>query len=187
MRGLSIGFFVSRRSGTFRGPGAYMTFVWARITNQKLPRPINVADIKAQEEWHMVSQKLSYWMAVGAVALFFGNNIALRHGDSVRCLADRAMVAVEQFSGSATRYIATAEMMLGRGETHLADVQTRLACAQTRLASVQTVIASHQAALALVEAEQARMVAIEHLDRAVVCPRQSLRMSVPQLHRGGTI
>jgi hypothetical protein len=134
----------------------------------------------------MISAKAAYWMAVGVVALFFGNNFAARHGDSVGCLTDRAMAAVERFSGSATRYIATAEMMLGRGETHLAGVQTRLACAQTRLASVQTVIASHQAALARVEAAQARMVVIEHLDRAVVCPRQSLRMSV-QLHRDGTI
>ena len=135
----------------------------------------------------MVSQELSYWMAVGVVALFFGNNFAVRHGDSVRCLADRAVAAVDQVSGSATRYIANAEMMLGRGETHLAGVQTRLACAQTRLASVQTVIASHQAALARVEAAQARMVEIERLDRVVVCPRQSLRLSVPQLHRDGTI
>ena len=135
----------------------------------------------------MISAKAGYWMAVGVVALFFGNSFALRHGDSVRCLADRAMAAVEQFSGSATRYIATAEVMLGRGETHLAGVQTRLACAQTRLASVQMVIASHQAALARVEAEQARMVAIEHLDRVVVCPRQSLRMAMPRLQGDGTI
>jgi hypothetical protein len=135
----------------------------------------------------MISAKAGYWMAVGVVALFLGNNFGVRHGNSVRCLADRAMAAVEQFSGSAARYVATAEVMLGRGETRLAGVQTRLACAQTRLASVQTVIASHQAALARVEAEQARMVAIEHLDRAVVCPRQNLRMSVLQLHRDGTI
>jgi hypothetical protein len=135
----------------------------------------------------MISAKAGYWMSVGVLALFVSNNFAVRHGDAVRCLADRSLASVEQISGSASRYLATAEMMLGRGETHLAGVQTTLACAETRLASVQTVIASHQAALARVEAEQARMVAIEHLDRAVVCPRQSLRMSVPQLHRDGTI
>ena len=135
----------------------------------------------------MVSQKLSYWMAVSVVALFFGNNFAIWHGDSVRCLTNLALAAVEQVSGSATRYMATAEVMLGRGETHLAGVQTRLACAETRLASVQTVIASHQAAMARVEAERAQMMALEQLRGTVVRPRQNLRMSLPQVHRDGTI
>jgi hypothetical protein len=126
-------------------------------------------------------------MSVGVLALFVSNNLAVRHGDAVRCLADRSLASVEQISGSASRYLATAEMMLGRGETHLAGVQSALACAETRLASVQTVIASHETALARVEAKQARMAAIERIGRTVVCRRQSVRMAIPQPPRDGTI
>jgi hypothetical protein len=135
----------------------------------------------------MISAKAGYWMAVGILALFVSNHIAGRYVNEGRCLADRSLAAVERVSGSATRYLATVETMLGRGETHLAGVQTRLACAETRLASVQTVIASHQAAMARVEAERAQMMALEQLRGTVICPRQNLRMSLPQLHRDGTI
>ena len=140
----------------------------------------------------MVFQKAAYWIAVGILALFVTNHFAAwyeagRYGNEVRCLATESVAAVERLSGQATRFMAMTETMLGRGEAHFVRTQTMVACAQTRLASMQTVIASHEVALARVQAEHARIEALQQLRATVVCPRQNLRIAVPQLHREGTI
>jgi hypothetical protein len=49
------------------------------------------------------------------------------------------------------------------------------------------VIACHEAAFARVQAEHARMVAMQQLRSTVVCPRQNLRMDITQSQRDGTI
>jgi hypothetical protein len=135
----------------------------------------------------MGSEKARYWIAVGVLALFVSNNFAARHEDEVRRLASRSMAAVERVSGHATRLMAMAEMMLGRGEIRFVRTQAAMAGAQARLASVQSVIARHEAALARVQAGHTRMVAMQQLRGTVVCPRQNLRMAIPQLPRDGTI
>ena len=134
----------------------------------------------------MGSEKALYWIAVGVLGLFVSNHFAARHEDEVRCFATRSLAAIQQVSGQATHFMAMAEMMIGPGETGLGS-EAMLARAQTRLASVQCVIASHEAGFAMVQAEQARMAAMEELDRAVICPRQSLRSVVAQMPRNGTI
>jgi hypothetical protein len=128
----------------------------------------------------MFFEKAAYWMAVGVLALVISNNLAARHQGDIRCLASRSLAAVEQFSGHATRVLATAEMMLGRGEPRYVRAQTMVACAQSRLASVQSILAERESALARVQTEHARMVTIEQLRSAVICPRQNLRMTIPQ-------
>jgi hypothetical protein len=135
----------------------------------------------------MGSGKALYWTAVSVLALFVGNHFALRHEGDVHCLASRSLAAVQQVAGNATRFMATAETMLGRGGIGFAQTQTTLACAQTRLASVQTVIARHEAALARVQAEHARIAAMQQLRDTVVCPRERLRMAIPLPSRDGTI
>jgi hypothetical protein len=135
----------------------------------------------------MVFEKAAYWIAVGVLALFATNHFAGRYEDEGRRLASQSLTAVEQLSGEATRFMAMTEAMLGRGENHFDRSQTMVACARTRLASVQTVLASHEAALARVQAEHARIEALQQLRGTIVCPRQNLRMSLPQLHRDGTI
>ena len=135
----------------------------------------------------MVFEKAAYWIAVGVLALFVTNHFAGRYENEARCLASQSLAAVEQLSGQATRVIAMTETMLGRGGAHFVQTQTMVACAQTRLASVQTVIASHEAVLARVQAEHARIEALQQLRGIVVCPRQNLRMVVPQMHRDRTI
>jgi hypothetical protein len=135
----------------------------------------------------MGTEKAGYWIAVGVLALFVSNNFAARHQGDVRCLASRSLAALEQVSGRAPRLMAIAETMLGRSETRFAQTQTKLARVQTRLASAQTVIASHEAAFAKLQSERARMVAMEQLNRAVICPRTNLRMEIPALARDGTI
>jgi hypothetical protein len=136
----------------------------------------------------MVSEKVSYWMAVGVVALFVGNNLAARHGDAIRCVAGRSVAAVESVTGPVSRLMAMAEVMEERGETRLARTQTLLAQAETRLASAQTEIECHEAAFARMQAEQARAVAMRELQAAVICPRPNVRMVAPRsIHTDGTI
>jgi hypothetical protein len=135
----------------------------------------------------MGSEKAWYWIAVGLLALFVSNNFAARHQGAVRFLATRSLAAFEQVSSHAPRFMETAQMILGRSETRFVRTQATLAQAQTRLASVQTKLACKQAAFARLESEHARIVAMERLDRAVVCPRTNLRMEIPALPRDGTI
>jgi hypothetical protein len=136
----------------------------------------------------MVSEKVSYWMAVGVVALVASNHFAARHGEDIRCLADRSVAAMESVAGPASRLMATAEMMVGRSETRFVRTQSVLAQAETRLASVQTEIECHEAAFARMQAEQARAVAIRELHAAVICPRANVRMVAPRsIHTDGTI
>jgi hypothetical protein len=136
----------------------------------------------------MASEKVSYWMAVGVVALLVSNHFAARHGDEIRCLADRSAAAIESVTGPASRLMETAEMMVGRGETRVVQTQTVLAQAETRLASVQTEIECHEAAFARMRAEQARAVAIRELHAAVICPRPNVRIMAPRsIHTDGTI
>jgi hypothetical protein len=132
----------------------------------------------------MGSEKAWYWLAVGVLGLVVSNNFAARHEGGIRCLGSRTLAAVQQVSGQATHLVAMAEMTLGRGETRFVGTQTVLAGAQARLASVQCVMAQHEAALARVQAEHAQVVAMQELSRTVDCPRQGLRMMVPQPHRG---
>jgi hypothetical protein len=135
----------------------------------------------------MVFEKAAYWIAVGVLALIISNNFASRHQNAVHCLANRSLAGVEQVSGHAARFMAMAEMMLGRGETGFARTQTTLACAQTRLASLQTVMARHESAFAQIQAERAQVVAMQRIRSTVVCPRQNLRIAIPQQPGDGTI
>jgi hypothetical protein len=135
----------------------------------------------------MVFEKAAYWIAVGVLALFVTNHFAGRYENEARCLASQSLAAVEELSGQATRVMAMTETMLGQGETHFARTQTMVACAQTRLASMQTALASHEAALARVQVDHARIEALQQLRGTIVCPRQNLRIAVPQLHSEGTI
>jgi hypothetical protein len=135
----------------------------------------------------MISAKASYWMAVGILALFVSNHLASRYEDEAGRLAGRSMAVAQQISGQATHVMATAEMMFGGGEVHFVRAQNAMACAQTRLASVETALASHEAALAKVQAEREQLRSLQQLRGTIMCPRQSLRMVMPQLHGDGTI
>ena len=137
----------------------------------------------------MAFEKVGYWMAVGVLTLIVSNNFVVRHENDVRALANRSLAVVEQVSGHATRVMAVAEVMLDKGGARFAQTQTTLACAQTRLASVQSRLASREAGLARVEAEHARMAAMQQLGSAVICPRQNLRIVIPEasMRSDGTI
>lgn len=138
----------------------------------------------------MGSEKAWYWIAVGVLALLVSNHFAARRTGDVRCLASRSLSAVEQVSGHASRVMAMAEVMLGRGQSRFDHSQMAVDGVQTRLASAQSALARHEAAFARVRAEHARMVAIEELRGTVVCPRQNLWIVIPEppsMRTDGTI
>jgi hypothetical protein len=141
----------------------------------------------------MASEKAWYWISVGVLAVLVSNNVAGNYQGEIRCLASRSLAAFEQFPDRASGLMAMAEMMLGRGESRLARTQTTLARVQTRMSAAQSAIACKEAAFARIEAEHARMQALQELQGAVICPRQSLRMTIPtptisiSRHHDGTI
>lgn len=128
----------------------------------------------------MTSEKALYWIGVSVLALFVSNHVALRHLDGARCLLRRSMSEIEQPSAHASRVLAAAQMMLGGGESRFDHAQLAVDQLQTRLASSQCALARHQAAFARVQAEHARMEAMQELRSTVVCPRQSLRIVIPE-------
>ena len=135
----------------------------------------------------MDSEKAWYWIAVAVLAAFTINNFAARHHDDARCLASRSVAAIEQVSSDATRVMAIAETLLDRSESSFDHSQMALAGMQTRLSSAQCVLARHEAALARVQAEHSRLLAMQQLRSTMICPRQNLRMAVPQPPPDGTI
>src|SRR5580704_2307216 len=130
---------------------------------------------------HMASEKTTYWMAVGLLALFMGNHFVSRIGGN--CLASKARVAVERISGQADHLMAMAEVAMGRTSTRFDRAQAAMEIAQVRMASVQTRFAQQQAACARVSASQARMMVQEQLQRIqipVVSPRPRIEMVMPR-------
>jgi len=135
----------------------------------------------------MDSEKAWYWIALAVLAVFTANNFAVRHRDDARCVASRSVAAIEQVSSHATRVMAIAETLLGRSEARFDHSQMALAGVQARLSSAQCVLARHEAALARVQAQHSRLLAMQQLRSTVICPRQNLRMAVPQPPPDGTI
>jgi len=125
----------------------------------------------------MASEKTTYWMAVGLLALFMGSHFVSRIGGN--CLASKAQVAVERVSGQATHLMAMAEVAMGRTSTRFDRAQAAMEMAQVRMASVQTQFARQQAACVRLEGSRARMVVLQQLQQIqipVVHPRVELMM-----------
>jgi hypothetical protein len=128
----------------------------------------------------MGSEKASYWIAVAVLAVFAINNFVVRHQNGVRCLTGRSLAAIEQVSGHGTGIMEMAEMVLGRGESRFVHTQMVLGGVQTQLASAQCVLARHEAALAWVQAEHSRLLAMQQLRSTMICPRQNVRLAIPE-------
>ena len=128
----------------------------------------------------MASEKTTYWMAVGLLALFMGNHFVSKFDGS--CLASKARAAVERVSGQATHLMAMAEVAMGRTSTRFDRAQAAMKMAQVRMASVQSQFARQQAACARLEAGRARMVVQQQLLQMripVVNPQPRIEMVMP--------
>jgi hypothetical protein len=127
----------------------------------------------------MASEKALYWIGVGLLALFVSNHVALRHRDQVRCVLHASLSGNERLSGHASRMMAAAEMLLGQRESRFDHAQLAVDSLQTRLASAQCALTRREAAFARVRAEHARIEAMQQLRSQTICPRQSLRIVIP--------
>jgi hypothetical protein len=124
----------------------------------------------------MASEKGMYWIAVGVMALLFGNSMVVRQHDLYSRLAHHAIAAVGQVLDEATTHIDAAIMTLSQPGNRSAYPAFAVARAQARLASVQAKLACGEARLARLQAQQERAMALAQVRSAkVVCPRQRLR------------
>ena len=129
----------------------------------------------------MASEKILYWAAVAVLAVFVGNHFANKYSGG--CLANRAMAAAQGLSGEATHFVTMARDVLG-GTPRFAGPELAMAQVQSHFASLQAGVARQQAACARLEAQRARMMALQqmqHVRVRVICPRQSVRVEVPQI------
>jgi hypothetical protein len=125
----------------------------------------------------MASEKVTYWMAVGLVALFMGNHFVSKYDGN--CVANKARVVAERISGQATHLMAMAEVAMGRTSTRFDGAQAAMAMAQVHMASMQTQMARGEAACARLEAGRARMMMLREMRMPAVHPRVQMIMPRP--------
>jgi hypothetical protein len=129
----------------------------------------------------MASDKGLYWMALGVLALGFGNSLVSQHSNCLRSFAGRAAVVVQQVSAQALDRVAMAEMMLGKGEASVARTQTAVDRAQVRVASVQSVLTRRQAGMVRLQSERIQMITQENVNRTLArCPRKTITVEIPE-------
>jgi hypothetical protein len=116
---------------------------------------------------------------VALLAVFIGHHFANKYNGG--CHADRAMAAVQRLSSEATHFVAMAHDLLGESST-VAVPELAMAGAQGHFASLEADVARQQDACARLEAQRARILALQQIYPRVrvVCPRQSVSLEVPQ-------
>ncbi len=132
----------------------------------------------------MASEKAMYWVAVAVLGFGMANGFFQDHGEWATRLADRSLAMMEDASETAMRYATLADITLdndGRGRTQMALVR-----AQASLACLQGTLARRQAEVARMPLERVRVRVMEYVPRAIVCPRQSLAIDMPQHLEHGT-
>ena len=134
----------------------------------------------------MASEKTFYWLTVAIMAVLLGNHFANKYEGS--CLSDRVMAVVRQLSGDATELSAMGQSMFS-GSPRMIAPELAMARVQGRFASMQAGISRQQAACARIEAQRARMMALQQMSQMrVICPRQRIQVEIPQapviVHQG---
>jgi hypothetical protein len=132
----------------------------------------------------MASEKATYWMAVGLLALFMCNHFANRFDG--KCLASKAQVAAERISAQATHLMAMAEVAMGRTSTQFDRAQAAMAMAQVHMASMQTGFARRQAACARLQTSRAQALVQERMQQMQIQvvrprPRVELLIAAPRM------
>jgi hypothetical protein len=116
----------------------------------------------------MVSQKALYWIAVALMILFLGNHFAIKYDRCLRVSLESSPVP------------AMVERVLDKSPC-FAVRRLVTPPAQAGLASIQAEIAHQQAAYAVLEAERARILALEQMGRVQgICPRRGVRIAIHQ-------
>ena len=130
----------------------------------------------------MASEKTAYWVAVAVMAVFLGNHFANKYEGG--CLANRTMAAVQQLSGEANHFLAMGQVALGSTPRFVAP-EIAMARVQSGFVSMQADIARQQAVCARLEAQRARLMALQQLrNMRVLCPRQKVGVSALRVPAG---
>ena len=121
----------------------------------------------------MASEKMTYWAAVGIMAVLLGNQAITRIDG--HCLRQRAIYAMQVLSGSANEMASRAQLVIDRDSSRYDRVQSQVACAQSRIAYAQSLLARKEAQLAQAQATREQRVII--MDQM----RNSMRTSHPRI------
>jgi hypothetical protein len=128
----------------------------------------------------MASEKITYWAAVGILALLVGNHF-MGKIDGL-CLRGRMFSVMERISDSALRTGDRAQMVFDRGSSRYDRVQSRVAFAQSRIASAQSLLARKEASLARAQAfREQRIMMMDQVRNSVFCPRQKIEVVIPEI------
>jgi len=126
----------------------------------------------------MASEKMTYWAAVGIMAVLLGNQ-AINKIDS-HCLRQRAIVAMERLSGSANEMAGRAQVVFDRDSSRYDRVQSQVACAQSRIAYAQSLLARKEAQLAQAQAmREQRVMIMEQMRNSMRTPHPRVEVVVP--------
>lgn len=139
----------------------------------------------------MIPEKALYWMAVGLMVMVGGNHFMKRLEGG--CLGQRAMAAVERISGgpalaaildNTSSQCTRAQASVVRAQVRMVAAQARFASMQDRFASIQNRVARHDVVCARLQAEKARLMALQQVNEMrlqMAAPSGSFRMEIPQI------
>jgi len=126
----------------------------------------------------MASEKMTYWAAVGIMAVLLGNQ-AITRIDS-HCLRQRAIYAMQRLSGSANEMASRAQLVIDRDSSRYDHVQSQVACAQSRIAYAQGLLARKEAQLAQAQAmREQRVIIMDQMRNSMRVPRPRIEVVVP--------
>jgi len=136
----------------------------------------------------MESDKLIYWMTLGALGLATISGFVTGHQGWGDRLADRSIAMTAEASGVAKSYAEIAGMMLGSAQTDsedsspaVIDVQDEIQNeVQPQLACAERILLKRQAQLARLQAVKIRLRAVERVPRTIVWPSPRIVVEVPQ-------
>lgn len=134
----------------------------------------------------MATDKATYWLAVGLLALGVNSTFQNQEVQWAHDLADRTSLAAEVLAQRGLGYLAMAEVMLGSSPAQSPRLQAALARLQAKTAHAEGALASREASRAMVEAQRVNLefrqrqlaYAAEDLNR---CPYKAM-VRVPRLH-----
>jgi small-conductance mechanosensitive channel len=117
----------------------------------------------------MATEKATYWLAVGVLALGLNSAFYGREDQWAHTFADRATAFAANLAERGLDYAVTAEAMLGRDPSQSPRMQAALARLQARTTCAQAALARQQARNAALEARlEAQKVRLELRQRQVM-------------------
>jgi hypothetical protein len=123
----------------------------------------------------MASEKATYWMVLGVLALAVTNGFVREHSGWAGRLADSYVALAEQASDVAAGYVSMAS------QAPVRDDFRQIARLRPQLAQVRSAMARGRAETVRVRVESFRAQVMQDGVRAVInCPRQNFDVEIPE-------